>query len=254
MELIGIKTPVIKPEDDLVEVILNQENEEITLENKDILAIASSVVSTVAGLTREIDKINPTDRAKKLAQESNIESKIAEIIIQESDKVLSPGQECVLTLKDEMLKVNAGVDRTNVPEGKVVLLPENPAERAKNIRAKLEEKTNKRLGVLIIDSHVNPLRMGTTGQALGSDGINELIDCRNQEDLFGRSLQITRRGIGDQMAAAAQLVMGETSESVPAVIIRGVKEAFSDLNDKSQKISPEECVYSKICDYMGEYE
>lgn len=254
MELIGIKTPIIKPNDNLVKVILNSKGKKISLENKDILAIASSVISTVTGMTREINNITPSEKAKKLARESNVEPKFAEMIIQEADKVLSPGQGCILTLKNNMLKVNAGVDRTNVPEGKALLLPEKPKERAKEIRTKLEKKTGKRLGVLVIDSHVNPLRWGTTGQALGSDGINELIDCRNHKDLFGRTLQITLRGIGDQIAAASQIVMGETNERIPVVITRGVTDAFSSENGKSQKIPPAECVYSKFCDYDREYE
>lgn len=253
MELIGINTPIIESDDNLVEIILNSMDGKISLKNNDIIAIASSVISTVTGKTRKIDEVKPSERAKKLAQESDIEPKIAEIIIQEADRVLSPGQECVLTLKDNMLKVNAGVDRTNVPEGKVLLLPENPDERANEIRTELEEKTDKRLGVLVTDSHVNPLRWGTTGQSLGSDGFNELIDCRNQEDIFGRTLQITLRGLGDQIAAASQIIMGETNEKVPMVIIRGVDEAFEKSNGKSQKIPPEECVYSKICDYDRKY-
>ncbi len=253
MEILGIKTPIIKPEDDLVEVILESLDENRKLKDEDIIVIASSVVSTVDGRIRETENYEASERAERLARESDIEPKIAEIIIQEADRVLSPGQGCVLTMKDRMLKVNAGIDRTNAPEGEVLLLPKNPKERAEEIQRKLEEKTGRELGVVLSDSHVNPLRGGTIGQVIGSSGVNEVISCKKERDLYGNELKLTLRGIGDQLATAAQLLMGETDERIPAVLIRGAVEAFSEENGTSQKIPPEECVYSKICDYEREY-
>lgn len=248
MELIGVKTPLIKPGDDLVEMILDSIGGD-GLEDRDILVIASSAVSTALRRLREFDQVEPGTLAKGLAAESGLDEKFVEIIVQESDQVLAPGEECILTIKNGMLKINAGVDRSNVPPGTAVLLPEDPDGRAEELRDGLERRTGKRVGLIISDSHVNPLRLGTVGQALGGSGVREILDCRDREDLYGRGLQITLRGIGDQLASAAQLMMGESDEGIPAVIFRGAVFAFSEKFEGTEKISPEKCVYSKIIDY-----
>lgn len=246
MEVIGIQTPLIKPGDDLVEVILNSADGKKKPRNKDVIIVASSVVSTAQDRIRKIAETNPSELAKKLAEDSGLEEKLVEIIIQEADEILGSSEKCVITIRDGMLRINAGVDRTNVPAGHALLIPKDPDRTAAKLREEFEEEAGKKLGVIISDSHVHPLRLGTTGQAIGSSGLKEALDCRNREDLYGRKLQITFRGIGDQLAAAAQLVMGEADESIPAVIIRGVDAAFSDKPGESLKMPPEECVYSKF--------
>ncbi|KXA91360.1 hypothetical protein AKJ57_01575 [candidate division MSBL1 archaeon SCGC-AAA259A05] len=247
MEVIGIQTPVIKTGDDLVKIILKSiEEKGEKLKENDVLIIASSVVSTANGRIQKIADVEPSKQAKKLAEKSGLPEKFVEIIVQEADDILSPSEKCILTLKDEMLRINAGVDRTNVPAGNALLIPEEPEKKAAELREKLEEKSRKKLGVVIADSHVQPLRLGTTGQALGSNGIKESLDFRNRKDLYGRKLQITFRGIGDQIAAAAQLIMGEADESIPVVILRGAKAAFSDKPEKSLKVAMKDCVYSKF--------
>lgn len=251
MEVIGIQTPLIKPGDDLVEVILDSIGQDVGLKNQDILVIASSVVSTVNNRVKKISDVEPSGKAEELSEESGLDPRFVEIIIQESDEILNPFEDCILTLKDDMLRINAGVDRSNVPSGYALLLPKNPDKQAEQLREKFEKKTGKKLGVIIVDSHVHPLRRGTTGQALGTSGLRTTIDCRNQKDLYGRNLKITFRGIADQLAAAAQLVMGEADESIPAVIISGADMAFSDKTEKSSRIPPEECVYSKFFNWIN---
>lgn len=246
MESIGIKTPRIEPGEDLVEIILSSIKGKKALRDHDIVVIASSVVSLTSGNFRDIPKAEPSREAGELAEKTGLDERFVEIIIQAADEVLAPSDECILTMKDGMLRVNAGVDRTNVPPKKALLLPEDPHGSAEKIRERLEEETGKEIGIVISDSHVHPLRLGTTGEAIGTSGFKEVLDYRNQEDLYGRELQITFRAIGDQLAAAAQLEMGEADESVPAVIIRGAESAFSEKPGKSLKVPPEDCVYSEL--------
>lgn len=250
MEIIGINAPLIKKEDGLQEILLDSLEEE-TLQNGDIVIIASSVVSLTSGFIEVLEDTDPGRQAIKLSEKSGLDERFVEIIIKDADRTLGFGEKCIITLKDGMIKINAGADRSNVPRGRVLLLPENADRIADEIREKIEEKTGKRIGVVISDSHVNPLRRGTTGQSIGSSGINAAIDCRNQKDLYGRELQMTFRALGDQLASAAQLAMGESDERVPFVIVRGVEDAFSDKKSTSPKISPEECAYSGIMDYSG---
>lgn len=250
MEIIGIQTPLIKPGDDLVEIILNSlEDDDVEIEDENVLVIASSVVSTVTGGIKNLKEIVPSGEAKELSKKTGLDEKLVEIIIQESDQILTPFDKCILTIKDEMLRINAGVDRTNVPQGKVLLLPKNPEKKAKNLRKKFQQKTGKKIGIIINDSHVNPLRRGTIGQALGTSGIKEVLDCRNQKDLYNRKLQITFRAIGDQIATAAQLAMGEANEKTPSVLFKNIEAPFSPEPEKPLKIPPEKCVYSKLFNY-----
>ncbi len=254
MRVIGIRTPLIEPGDDLVDIILDsiQEKNEVEFEDEDVLVIASSVVSTISNRIKKINNVTPSDEAKDLAKKTGLDEKFVEIILQESDEVLTPFNECMLTIKDKMLRINAGVDRTNVPPGKALLLPKNPKKESKNLRKKFKQKTGKKIGIVISDSHVNPLRRGTTGQALGTSGIKEVLDCRTQKDLYDRELQITFRGIGDQIATAAQLVMGEANERIPAVLFKNIKAPFSTEPEESLKIPPKNCVYSKLFNYKQE--
>ena len=122
---------------------------------------------------------------------------------------------------------NAGIDRSNIEsdktDEKVLLLPENPDQSAQTIRSYLSKKINVNVGVLITDSMGRAWRLGTTGHALGSSGIKTLIDLRQKAvDLFQRELQTTCIAWADQLAAAAMLVMGESNEGIPVVIIKGI--------------------------------
>ncbi len=246
MEITGIKTPRMEPGDDPVRIVLESMDEE--LENEDVIVIASSVISLTFGNFLEISEVEPSDRAEEFAEETGLDEKFVEVIVRESDEVLAPSDRCLLTLKDGMLRINAGVDRTNVPRGKALLLPDDPYGTADELRERFKEETGAKIGVVLSDSLVHPLRLGTTGEAVGTSGFKEVLDYRNQKDLYGRELQITFRAIGDQLAAAAQLEMGEADESVPAVLIRGAEAAFSEKPGESPKVSPEDCVYSVLLD------
>ena len=102
-----------------------------------------------------------------------------------------------------------------------MLLPENPDQSASNIRAKIESKTNKKIGVMIIDSHGRAWRIGTEGVCIGLSGIPGVMDERGWRDLFGYTLRITVVGVADELAAAASLVMGQAAEGTPIVHVRG---------------------------------
>ncbi len=251
MKVVGIRTPLIKPGDDLVEIILDsiREKNDVEIEDEDVLVIASSVISTISDRIKNIENIVPSEKAEKLAKETNLDKKFVEIILQESDEVLTTFEKCILTIKDEMLRINAGVDRTNIPPGKALLLPKNPEKKANKLRKKFKQKTGKKIGIIISDSHVNPLRRGTTGQALGTSGIKEVLDCRTKKDLYDQELQITFRAIGDQIATAAQLTMGEANERIPTVLFKNIEAPFSTEPEESLKMPPEKCVYSKLFNY-----
>lgn len=244
MNVIGIKTPLIKPGDDLVSVLL-ESIREYELKDGDVLVIASSVISTVNEYLIKLSDVKARENAIKLAHESGLNEKFVEIVIQESDNILGIGKECILTLKDGTLRINAGVDSSNAPPGKILLLPKDSDKEAEKIRQYVKEKTGKKIGVIISDSHVQPLRLGTIGIAIGVAGIESVIDCRKEEDLYNRPLNITFRAVADQLASAAQLFMGESNDRIPIVLIRDVKVNQMDKS-KIPTISIEDDVYSSL--------
>jgi len=167
-----------------------------------------------------------------------------EVVLREAEKVYGGIPGALLTLKNNVLIPNAGVDHKNAPRGYAVLWPEKPHESAEKIRNEIFKKTGKYVGVLIIDSRVTPLRMGTTGVAIGMAGFDPIRDCRADKDLYGNPLLITKHALADDLASAAHLIMGEVNELIPAVLARNVPADFSEeINLDSAIISAKECLF-----------
>ena len=170
------------------------------------------------------------------------------MIRSEADAVLEEG-DMVLTMKNKVLIPNAGIDRSNVPEGQAVLWPRNPFGSAEKIRRELMSQfALDELGIVISDSHCQPLRMGTSGIAIGWAGFEGVRDERGSNDLFGRKMVYTKIAVADDLASAANLEMGETDASVPFVLVRNAKVVFTNSPASAEDyfISPEECLYRSL--------
>ncbi|MEM2907835.1 MAG: coenzyme F420-0:L-glutamate ligase [Candidatus Hadarchaeales archaeon] len=237
--------PLIKPGDDLVSMILKASEQVGGLRDGDIVVVASSALATAQGRLIELARVRPSQRAKLLARRSGLEPEFVELVLREANEVLGVAKYALLTLKEGMLCVNAGVDHSNAPPGQVVLMPSKPNRAAEEIMRELRQRSGARVGVIIADSQVQPLRLGTIGKAIGVAGMEPVIDCRGQLDLFGRRLRITFRAIADQIASAAQVVMGEGAERVPVVVVRDAGVEIVDKPKSSPKISPKRCVYAR---------
>jgi F420-0:gamma-glutamyl ligase len=138
----------------------------------------------------------------------------------------------ILTLKDNILVANSGVDQSNVPKEFVILWPKNFYSWADRIRKYIKQKFKVNVGVIVRDSNCHPLRRGTFGVALAIAGFEGVRDVRDKIDLFGKKLIITRENVADNLASAATLVMGETTEKVPVVVI---KNALVRPSNKSSR-------------------
>jgi len=245
MQLFGIRTRLVKPKDDLVGIILEAITEQaLTIDDGDVLVFASKVVSVAQERLTRLDTIKPSEEARKLAEKYELDSRFAEVVLSEADEVYGGVSAALLTLKDGVLIANAGVDRKNAPGGFVVLWPENPHETAEKIKAEILERADKRIGVLIVDSRVTPLRMGTTGVAIGIAGFNPIRDCRVEKDLYGNRVLITRHALADDLAGAAHLVMGETEARTPAVLVKQVPISLAEEADPELLLIAEgECLF-----------
>ncbi len=249
MELYGLQTPIIQPGDNIA-IILEQsiQRHDLTLCDKDVLVIAETAVATAQGRIQKLENVRISKRAKDLSEKYSLEPGIAQLVLEEADEILGGVPRVILTIKNNTLLANAGIDRSNAPLGSVVLLPANPTEEAWQIKTALEKDQDIELGVIIADSRTQPLRLGTVGLALAVAGIEPIKDFRGQPDLFGRLLQITRSAIADNLASAAQLLMGEANEQIPAVLIRGAPLAFTTkkITPLAMTISRQECLYCSI--------
>jgi coenzyme F420-0:L-glutamate ligase/coenzyme F420-1:gamma-L-glutamate ligase len=243
MKVFGLSMPLVKPGDDLPELISDAAKQANGLQDGDVVVVSSKVVATTQGRVRDLTKVRPSARARRIAAKSGQSPEFVELVLREASQILSVSKGVVLTIKNGLICANAGADMSNAPPGHAVLMPAKPDRAAEEIRRALMEKSSIRVGVIIADSNVKPLRLGTIGQTIGVAGIEPVADCRGQPDLYGRPLRITFRAIADQLATAAQVVMGEGNERVPVVVVRDAKVELVEKPKHSPKISPRKCIY-----------
>ncbi|WP_236622650.1 coenzyme F420-0:L-glutamate ligase [Methanococcoides methylutens] len=244
MQIIGVRTPLIKPGDDIVNMLCGSLNEnEIFLRDGDVLVLAESAVATAEGRMVDLSTVIPSKEAEELAGKYCVDSREMELVLCECDDIIGGVPGAALTITKGTLSPNAGIDGSNAPEGHVVLLPENAQKSAAKIRAGMEEFCCCHLGVIIGDSRTQPLRLGCVGMALGTSGIVPVEDARGSKDLFGKPLNITRKAVADNLVSAAQLLMGEADECIPCVLIRGAPVKMVKGSQEMPIFTPEECMY-----------
>ncbi|MEM2109068.1 MAG: coenzyme F420-0:L-glutamate ligase [Candidatus Odinarchaeota archaeon] len=249
MILYPIRTPLIKEGDSLIDLLIEvMAGQRLFFEEHDILVIAESPLGLSQGRVVKLSEVEPSAEAEKLAAEYDMEPELVEVVLREADKVLGGVKHVLLTLKDGVFQANAGVDKSNAPPGFVTLLPADPCKTAEEIRLHVKKRFNVNIGVIIADSRTQPLRLGNIGLAVGVAGIIPVKDERGHRDLFGRPLRITRRAIADNIASAAELLMGEADESTPAVLVREAPVEFTERRIKMEEllIPPEECLYVSV--------
>ncbi len=222
--------PMVQAGDDLARLILAAlADMGETLADGDILCVAQKIVSKAEDQLVALADIEASPEAEVLAQETDKDPRLVQLILDESDELLRkrPG---VLIMRHKLgiVGAHAGIDQSNVDhEGgeKALLLPRDPDASAERLRQALQEASGCSLGVIVTDSQNRPWRMGTTGCAIGCAGIVVLDDHRGGTDSFGRELKVTLINRADMIASAATLVMGETTEKIPLAIVRGLPVA-----------------------------
>ncbi|WFN36078.1 coenzyme F420-0:L-glutamate ligase [Methanomicrobium antiquum] len=242
-QVFGIKTKILVPGDDIAAIIEKETKQAGGLFDGDIIAIAESALATAEGSIIKLSDVCPSEEALEYEKAYKIDARLAEVVINESDNIAGGIPGFLLSLKKGTLLPNAGVDESNAPEGYVVTLPKDPDKSAENIYRKIYELTGKKTGILIIDSRTHAMRLGCSGVAIGCFGITAVSDERGKKDLFGHQLEVTRLAIGDNLASAAELVMGESDECTPVAIIRGMSKHLSENSFGVESIEPSECLF-----------
>ncbi len=243
LELFGIKTPLIRPGDDMGSVLISSIKKScMAIIDDDIIVLAESAVATAEGRLFDLDDVEVGKKARELGLKYAVDPREMELILGECDEVIGGVPGAVLTITKGNLSPNAGIDGSNAPLDCVVLLPEDPVSSAKRIKKQLETAFSCRLGVIVGDSRTQPMRLGCVGIALGCSGLHPVEDARGSKDLFGKELTITSKATADNLVSAAQLIMGEAGEGIPAVIVRGLDGILGENGD-IPIFSKDECMY-----------
>jgi coenzyme F420-0:L-glutamate ligase/coenzyme F420-1:gamma-L-glutamate ligase len=222
--------PLVQPGDDLATMILEGlERASVALQNGDVLVVGQKVVSKAEARLINLDDVTPSAEALLLAEETEKDPRLVEVILRESNQVVRKRVDVIIVEhKLGFICANAGVDRSNIrgvgerPGEWVSMLPEDPDASAQRIRQRIHDATGAQIGVLIIDSHGRAWRLGTVGVVIGVAGFPALLDLRGRPDLYGDPLQTTKVGLADEVAAAASVLMGQADECRPVIHMRGL--------------------------------
>jgi coenzyme F420-0:L-glutamate ligase / coenzyme F420-1:gamma-L-glutamate ligase len=209
--------PEIAEGDDLAALVADR----IELEDGDVVVLAQKIVSKAEGRVVRLDELEPSDQARELAADDD--PRKLEAILREADAIVRARPPLVIArTRHGFVCGSAGVDASNAPQpGTLVLLPLDPDASAARIRGRLHELTGKDVGVIVSDSFGRPFRMGTTDVAIGAAGLRVLDDLRGTRDRSGYELRSTQIAVADELAGAAQLVMGK-ADGIPAAVVRGL--------------------------------
>ncbi len=221
--------PLVNPGDDLSALIAGTiQKNGFVLTDGDIIVLAQKIVSKAENRLVNLRTVQPTAEAEHYAALTGKDPRLLTLILSESQQVLRTRKNLIIVEhRLGFVCANAGIDHSNVSapwgdsEDWVLLLPVNPDKSAWRIRKALEAETNKRIGVLIIDSHGRAWRLGTVGVTIGLSGMPGLVDLRGESDLFDYRLRVTQVAAADELAGAASLMMGQAREGTPVVLARG---------------------------------
>ncbi|HET8605987.1 MAG TPA: coenzyme F420-0:L-glutamate ligase [Gaiellaceae bacterium] len=212
--------PEVEPGADLASLIAGRAR----FQDGDVLVIAQKAVSKAEGRVVRLSEVEPTERARAFAGDDD--PRHVQVILGETARIVRSRPPLVIAeTRHGFVCASAGVDASNAPEPEtLVLLPLDPDASAAALRERLRELTGCELGVIVSDSFGRPFRQGTTDVAIGAAGLVTLRDLRGTPDASGYELRSTQIAVADEIAAAAELVLGKAS-SVPAAIVRGLDVA-----------------------------
>ena len=188
----------------------------------DVLVVAQKIVSKSEGRAVDLRTVKPSGEASRLSAElDGKDPRLLELILRESRRIVARGRSTIVVETHHgFVCANAGIDLSNIGVDRALLLPKDPDGSARRIREEVQGLTGITVGVVITDTFGRPWRLGTTDVAIGVAGFDPLIDYRGGKDPYGYELKASVTAVADQIAGAAELVMGKTSH-VPAAIVRG---------------------------------
>ncbi len=244
VKVIGVRgIPIIKSGDDLGEIIYAAvQKQGFSLLDYDIFIVTQKIVSKAEGRVFELKKVKASTLSKRIARRTHKEPELVELILRDSKSIVRMHEGHIITeTRHGWICANSGVDVSNVSGGdSAALLPVDPDKSARRIRMRIEELSGKKIAVVISDTFGRPFRIGHTDVAIGSSGINPILDMRGTKDIFGYTLRVKQAAIIDELASAAELVIGNATEKIPVAIVRGYKYPVSEFLGATSLVMPRE--------------
>jgi coenzyme F420-0:L-glutamate ligase/coenzyme F420-1:gamma-L-glutamate ligase len=240
-EVIGIEgLPEIRPGDDLARSIAEAATRQGTsLERRDLLVVSQKIVSKSEGRVVRLSDVTPSSRARAMAEELGRDPRLIEVILGESRRVVRKDKGILIVETHHgWVCANAGVDQSNVDAETVCLLPEDADRSARGLREQLRSLTGHEIAIIVADTFGRPWREGLTNVAVGLAGFQPLKSYLGKQDPAGHVLHATILAIADELAGAAEPVMGKL-ERVPVAIIRGLEWESAEGTSRALVRDPE---------------
>ena len=213
--------PEVRRGDDLAALIAAAARQGAGLEPGDVVVVTQKVVSKAEGGVLALAEVTPSLEAERLARETGKDPRLAELILRESVRIVRQREGVLITeTRHGFVCANAGIDSSNLGEGFVSLLPEDPDRSAAAIRSGIAEQAGIEVAVIISDTFGRPWREGHTNVAVGIAGMAPFVDYVGQRDPHGYELRVSTLAVADELAGVAELVMGKLSR-VPVAVVRG---------------------------------
>jgi coenzyme F420-0:L-glutamate ligase/coenzyme F420-1:gamma-L-glutamate ligase len=217
IQVIGIRgLPLIHEGDNIPALICERES----IQDGDILCVASTIWSKSKGYTKLLSAFHPTQRAERLAKLNGEDPRFVQAVLEASAEIIMETPFILSELAFGHIGVRAGVDQSNIEDGMVIFLPPDPMGSAEELREEIRRISGKKIGTIITDTCGRSFRRGQTGNAIGWCGFTAIRDFRGDTDLFGHVLKITEEAVVDEIAGFSNFVMGESNNGVPAVLFR----------------------------------
>jgi len=235
--------PLIGKGDNLAQLICSAaEKQHTPIQNGDVLVATHVAISKAEGNIVNLDKVVPSKKANEIAKKTGKDPALVEVVLRESKDIVRLRDSVLITeSRQGFICANSGVDRSNVEgERNVAPLPRDPDLSAKKIRQEMKKLTGCDVAVIVSDTHGRPFRMGEVNVAVGVSGLKPIRDRRGEKDLFGYVLRIKQTAIADELASAAELVIGQANEGIPVAIIRGYNYPKSDTAKATELIRSRE--------------
>ena len=206
----------------------------VSMKNHDVVVVTQKIISKSEGRILDLSTVKPSSQALELASKTKKDPRFVELILLESRNLVKYSENLIITeTKHGFVCANAGIDQSNVSspgDDSVLLLPVDPDLSAKRIRRVIADTIGINLAVIVSDTFGRPFRLGQTNVAIGVSGIDSIKSYIGRTDMYGNILRITEIAIADELASAAELVMGKT-ERIPIAIVRGYEFSFTESNN-----------------------
>ncbi len=235
--------PEVRPGDDLASLIVSAAAEEPGIRDGDVVVVTQKVVSKAEGRVVPLDGVDPSPEALRLAAETEKDPRLVELILRESVRIVRQrGPVLITETRHGFVCANAGIDASNVGSGVVSLLPEDPDRSAREVRQGIWQATGADVAVIISDTFGRPWREGHANVAVGLAGMLPFADYVGQVDPYGYELRVSTLAVADELAAAAELVMGKL-DGVPVAIVRGYSYPRGDGSARQMVRPPEKDLF-----------